>query len=91
MEKKMAYVESSLFLLFAAAESDPCEAAQRTAVAIRGAVFSLYPKHRFENGVKLHRWKWYKTYIIELTRLLRDIARNLDKDPLDIPVTKQEA
>lgn len=74
MDKKTAFVESSLFLLFAKAESDPCQAAERTSLAIKGAVYSVFPKHRYENGVKLLRTQWFQAYISELIEQLRKLS-----------------
>lgn len=78
MEKTKSYLANVLFLLFYKGEGDPCQVADIVADGIREAIFTLYPRSRFENGIRQHRVCWYRKFLIQIIHRLEKMLNELE-------------
>jgi hypothetical protein len=78
MEKTKSYLANVMFLLFYKGENDPCQVADIVSDAIREAIFTLYPRSRFENGIRQHRVCWYKKFLTTLINKLSKILEQME-------------
>jgi hypothetical protein len=78
MESLKARIENCIFLLFYKMESNPAEAGKILAHALGEAMFDIYPRSRFENGIKRNRSKWYQSFYDSLLLNLQTVQEGID-------------